>query len=136
MEEQLVGEGELAFHKRRVRELEAAPLSFKRVPGEDDACYQRRLAAAAEAAARAARAQVQPQPPGERSGIRLTGRGDGLTTRVLDALTGEDLVARYGICDVTLKTSGENWSGVTLLLELNCPVIAELSGCWPGDIIS
>ena len=64
--------------------------------------------------------------PGERSGIVLIGGGDGLTTRILDALTGEDLGARYGVRKVTLQISGENWDGASLVLELGCPVMAQL----------
>ena len=81
------------------------------------------------------RAAVKPLPPGERSGIVLRGRGDGLTTRIFDAMTGEDLSARYGIRDVTLKVAADNWDGVSLVVEFCCPVVADLSGCWPGDLI-
>lgn len=72
-----------------------------------------------------------PRKSGERSGIRLTGRGDGVTTRILDALTGEDLGVRYGIREVQLKVSGSDGLGSALVLELGCPVVAELTGCWP-----
>lgn len=101
MVEQLVGETDLQFHKRRVRELEALVASPKQVSRQ-------------------------------RSAIKITGRGDGLTTGIYDALTGEDLSARYGIRKVELKIVGEDWDGATLVLELGCPVIAELSGCWPA----
>lgn len=100
MVEQLVGETDLQFHRRRVKELEALHESPKR-------------------------------PPGERSAIKITGRGDGLTTGIHDALTGEDLGARYGVRKVELKIVGEDWDGATLVLELGCPVIAELTGCSP-----
>lgn len=73
------------------------------------------------------------QQPGAPSGVVLTGHGDGLTTGIHDALTGEDLGARYGVRKVELKISGEDWKGATLVLELGCPVVAELTGCWPTE---
>lgn len=83
----------------------------------------------------AQKALVTPMPPGERSGVVLVGGGDGLTTRVLDALTGEDLVARYGISKVTLQISAENWDGPSLVLEFGCPVYAQLGDRSPGGEI-
>lgn len=134
MDERAVGESDLAFHKRRVMELEAE--QTKAAASNPSRELHEAFLRGVERLAQEAKTQVVLKPPGERSGIKLTGRGDGLTTGIHDALTGEDLGARYGVRKIDLKITGDDWSGASLVLELGCPVTAELTGCWPSGNFS